>query len=135
VLSLPKKETTAADAARRHGLKVAEVAEWWERFLLGAENALRARPKERLFCSLGKRATNSTRSRDLGRWQMADEQHSEEVQRWTAMRRSALVLSLLKGETTAADAARRHGLKVAEVEEWRERFLLGAEKALRARPK
>ena len=45
------------------------------------------------------------------------------------------MLSLLKGETTAADAARRHGLKVAEVKEWRERFLLGAENALRARPK
>jgi hypothetical protein len=58
---------------------------------------------------------------------MADEQHSEEVQRWTAKRRAALVLSLLKGETTTADATRRHGLKVAEVEEWRERFLLGAE--------
>jgi len=66
---------------------------------------------------------------------MADEQHVEEVQRWTAKRRAALVLSLLKGETTAADAARRHGLKVAEIEDWRERFLLGAENALRARPK
>jgi transposase-like protein len=66
---------------------------------------------------------------------MADERQSEEVQRWTAKRRAALVLSLLKGETTAADAARRHGLKVAEVEEWRERFLLGAENSLRARPK
>jgi transposase-like protein len=66
---------------------------------------------------------------------MANEQHCEEVQRWTAKGHAALVLSLLKGETTAADAARRHGLKVAEVEEWRERFLLGAENALRARPK
>ena len=35
---------------------------------------------------------------------MADEQHSEEVGRWTAKRRAGLVLSLLKGETTAADA-------------------------------
>ena len=50
---------------------------------------------------------------------MADEQQSKEVQRWTAKRRAARVLSLLKGETTAADAVRRHGLKVAEVEEWR----------------
>ena len=66
---------------------------------------------------------------------MADEQRAEEVQRWTAKRRAALVLSLLKGETTAAEAARRHGLKVAEVEDWRDRFLLGAENALRARPK
>jgi len=66
---------------------------------------------------------------------MAEEQRSEEVQRWTAKRRVALVLSLLKAETTAAEAARRHGLKVAEVEEWRDRFLLGAENALRARPR
>jgi transposase-like protein len=66
---------------------------------------------------------------------MTDEQRSEEIQRWTAKRREALVMSLLKGETTAAEAARRHGLKVAEVEEWRGRFLLGAENALRARPK
>ena len=65
---------------------------------------------------------------------MADEQQSE-VQRWTAKRRAALVISVLRGETTAAEGARRHGLKVAEVEEWRERFLLGAENALRARPK
>ena len=57
------------------------------------------------------------------------------VQRWTAKRRAALVISVLRGETTTAEAARRHGLKVAEVEEWRERFLLGAENALRARPK
>jgi transposase-like protein len=62
-------------------------------------------------------------------------QRPEEVQRWTAKRRAALVISLLKGETTAAEAARRHGLKVAEVEEWRDRFLLGAENALRARQK
>jgi transposase-like protein len=66
---------------------------------------------------------------------MADEQRPEEVQRWTAKRRAALVISLLKGETTVAEAARRHGLKVAEVEEWRDRFLLAAENGLRARPK
>ena len=66
---------------------------------------------------------------------MGEEQRSDEVQRWTAKRRAALVISLLKGETTAAEAARRHGLKVAEIEEWRDRFLLGAENALRARPK
>ena len=49
---------------------------------------------------------------------MADEQRPEEVQRWTAKRRAALVISLLKGETTVAgSSAARHGLKVAEVEE------------------
>jgi hypothetical protein len=38
---------------------------------------------------------------------MADEQRPEEVQRCTAKRRAALVLSLLKGETPAAEAARQ----------------------------
>ncbi len=65
---------------------------------------------------------------------MADES-SESPQRWTAKRRAALIISILKGETSAAAAARKHGLTVAEVEEWRERFLLGAENALRTRPK
>ena len=59
----------------------------------------------------------------------------ENVERWTAKRRVALVVSMLKGETSVAEAARKHGLTVAEVEEWRDRFLLGAENALRSRPK
>lgn len=65
---------------------------------------------------------------------MADE-ISDSIQRWTAKRRTALVLSILKGETSVAEAARTHGLRVAEVEDWRDRFLFGAENALRARPK
>jgi transposase-like protein len=65
---------------------------------------------------------------------MADEA-ADSPQRWTAKRRVALVVSILKGETSAPAAARKHGLTVAEIEEWRERFLLGAENALRARPK
>jgi len=59
----------------------------------------------------------------------------EEVQRWTAKRRAALVLGILRGETSAQEAARKHGLTVAEVEEWKDRFVLAAENALRSRPK
>ena len=59
----------------------------------------------------------------------------EDVQRWTAKRRTALVMQVLKGETSAQEAARKHGLTVAEVEDWRDRFLSGAENALRSRPK
>ena len=58
---------------------------------------------------------------------------AESPQRGTAKRRATVVLSLLKAETSARAAARKHGLTVAEVEEWRERFLLGAENALAAR--
>ena len=65
---------------------------------------------------------------------MADDS-PESPPRWTAKRRASLVLSILKGETSAQAAARKHGLTVAEVEEWRDRFLLRAENALRARPK
>src|SRR5687768_1061031 len=57
-----------------------------------------------------------------------------ESKRWTVKRRSALVLSILRGETSAAEAARQHGLTVAEVEDWKERFLSGAENALRTKP-
>ena len=33
-----------------------------------------------------------------------------------------------------AEAARKHGLMVAKLEDWREHFLSGAENALRSRP-
>ena len=60
---------------------------------------------------------------------------AEPIERWTAKRRVALVVSLLKGETSVAEAARLHGLTVAEIEGWREKFHLGAENALRSRPR
>ena len=66
---------------------------------------------------------------------MAKNQDNNEVQRWTAKRRTALVLSILKGQTTIVEAARKHGLKVAEIEEWKDKFLSGAENALRSRPR
>jgi len=45
------------------------------------------------------------------------------------------VVSLLRGETSLAEAARAHGLTVGEIEDWRDKFLLGAENALRSKPK
>ena len=58
-----------------------------------------------------------------------------EVQRWTAKRRAALIMSILRGETSAPEAARSHGLTLAEVEDWKDKFLLAGENALRSRPK
>src|SRR5271167_794847 len=57
------------------------------------------------------------------------------VQRWTSKRRAALVPSILKGETSVQEAARKHGFAVAQIEDWEERFLLAAENALHSRPK
>jgi transposase-like protein len=58
---------------------------------------------------------------------------AEPIERWTAKRRVALVVS--KGETSVVEAARQHGLTVGEVENWREKFFLGAENALRTHSK
>jgi hypothetical protein len=48
----------------------------------------------------------------------------------TPGRRAALVLSILKGEISEADAALRNGLDPATIEDWKRRFLRGAELAL-----
>jgi hypothetical protein len=44
----------------------------------------------------------------------------ENVQLWTAKRRAALLLSILKGEPSIQEADRTHGLTMAEVEDWKE---------------
>jgi transposase-like protein len=62
------------------------------------------------------------------------EELPDEVQRWTANRRSALILSVVKDKTTMQEIARKHGLALAEIEDWKEKFLLGAEKALPRSP-
>ncbi len=59
----------------------------------------------------------------------------ENVQRWTAKRRTALVLQIVKGETSAQEAARKHGLTVGEVEGWVEKGLAAMENQLRSRPR
>jgi hypothetical protein len=66
---------------------------------------------------------------------MGSEIEKDSTQRWTTKRKTALVLNILKGDISAQEAARQNGLTVAEIEEWKDRFLLGAENALRSRPK
>ena len=44
----------------------------------------------------------------------------EPIERWTAKRRAALVLRILKGEASVAESARQHGLTVAEIEGWQD---------------
>ncbi|HXB53927.1 MAG TPA: DUF1153 domain-containing protein [Vicinamibacteria bacterium] len=59
----------------------------------------------------------------------------DDVQRWTARRRIALVLGILKGEMSVEEGARRHGLTPSEIEDWRERMLAAAHNALRSKPR
>ncbi len=58
-----------------------------------------------------------------------------EVKRWTARRKAQLVLEILKGKTTVAEAARLYDLKPSEIETWVEEGIKGLENSLRARPR
>lgn len=58
----------------------------------------------------------------------------EEIKRWTAKRKSALVLEIIQGKTTVSEACRQFDLPPAEIEEWVEQGKAGMENALRAKP-
>lgn len=60
---------------------------------------------------------------------------SEDIKRWTAKRKSAVVLDIIKGITTAVEVAREHGLTVGEVEEWVDTYMKAGEEQLRSRPR
>jgi transposase-like protein len=58
----------------------------------------------------------------------------EDIKRWTAKRKSALVLDIIQGKTTVAEASRSYDLSPSEVENWVEDGKYGMENALRANP-
>lgn len=61
---------------------------------------------------------------------------TNDIQRWTAKRKAAAVLDIIKGKTTPAQLARQHGtLTVAQVEQWLEDFLAGGEEHLCSHPR
>ncbi|RVU42124.1 DUF1153 domain-containing protein [Lujinxingia sediminis] len=63
------------------------------------------------------------------------EELSEDIKRWTSERRTALVLQIIRGETTVNEAARQYDLKPGEIEQWYETFLDAGENGLKSRPK
>lgn len=58
----------------------------------------------------------------------------EEIKRWTAKRKSALVLEIIQGKTTVAEASRAFDLPPSEIESWVEDGKKGMENALRSSP-
>jgi transposase-like protein len=58
----------------------------------------------------------------------------EEIKRWTARRKAALVLEIIQGKTSVAAASRAYDLTPAEVESWVDDAKKGMENALRAKP-
>nr|WP_321302963.1 DUF1153 domain-containing protein [Alcaligenes faecalis] len=58
----------------------------------------------------------------------------EEIKRWTAKRKSALVLGIIQGRTTVSEASRQYDLSPSEIEQWVDDAKRGMENALRANP-
>src|SRR5690554_532943 len=58
----------------------------------------------------------------------------DEIKRWTAKRKSALVLDIIQGKTTVAEASRAYDLSPSEIENWLDDAKRGMENALRAKP-
>jgi transposase-like protein len=58
----------------------------------------------------------------------------DEIKRWTARRKAALVMEIIQGKTTLAEASRAHDLPPSEIEVWVEDGKKGMENALRANP-
>mgnify|MGYP000299409599 FL=1 len=59
---------------------------------------------------------------------------NEENKRWSAKRKSALVLEIIQGKTTVAEASRQFDLSPSELESWVDQAKAGMENALRAKP-
>jgi len=57
------------------------------------------------------------------------------IQRWTAKRKSELVLQLIKGEKTLVEICRSQDLKQSEVQGWVDQFLKSGEHGLKANAK
>ena len=58
----------------------------------------------------------------------------EEIKRWTAKRKTALVMDIIQGKTTVSEAARAFDLAPSEIEVWVNDAKQGMENALRAKP-
>ena len=59
---------------------------------------------------------------------------ADDIKRWTAKRKSALVIEIIQGKATIAVASRTYDLAPSEVESWVEDAKKGMENALKANP-
>ena len=58
----------------------------------------------------------------------------EEIKRWTARRKSALVLDIIQGKTAVSESSRQFDLPPSEIESWIDQAKAGMENALKAKP-
>lgn len=58
----------------------------------------------------------------------------DDIKRWTAKRKTALVLDIIQGKTTVPEASRTHDLNASEVKQWVDDGKKGMENALTHAP-
>ncbi len=58
----------------------------------------------------------------------------DDIKRWTAKRNAALVMEIIQGKTTVAEASRSFDLPPSDIEQWVDDAKKGMENALRAKP-
>ena len=58
----------------------------------------------------------------------------DDIKRWTAKRKAALVMEIIQGKTTVAEGSRFFDIAPSEVEAWVDDARRGMEKALRTKP-
>jgi transposase-like protein len=58
----------------------------------------------------------------------------DSIKRWTAKRKTALVVEIIQGKTTVAEASRAYDISPSEIEAWVDDAKRGMENALRANP-
>ena len=58
----------------------------------------------------------------------------DEIKRWTAKSKAALVMEIIQGKTTISEASRSFDIAPSEIEEWVDEAKRGMENALRAKP-
>ena len=59
---------------------------------------------------------------------------ADDIKRWTAKRKSALVIEIIQGKTTVAEASRTYDLAPSEIEGWIDDARKSMENALKANP-
>ena len=58
----------------------------------------------------------------------------DDIKRWTAKRKTALILDIIQGKTTVAEVSRQFDLTPSEIEDWVDQGKAGMENALKAKP-
>ena len=58
----------------------------------------------------------------------------DDIKRWTAKRKAALVMEIIQEKTSISEASRAFDVSPAEIEEWVDEAKRGMENALRAKP-